>query len=109
MAVQQTGNLWFLPKSRELVEIPDLDGDSMDVIMSDSDEDSVPEVTEEARSEDIKTNERKIQEARQMLGLSPGSRLPHLLIDMPPGRVVIFSGENVHAHLCPCFSFTELL
>jgi len=38
-----------------------------------------------ARSaKDIQMNERKIENARKMLGLSPGSRLPHLLMDMPP-------------------------
>ena len=81
MAVEQTGNLRFLPKSRELIEIADLDGSGV------------------ARSvKDIQMNERKIENARKMLGLSPGSRLPHLLMDMPPARVVIFSGEHWHVH-----------
>jgi len=33
------------------------------------------------------------------MGLSTGSKLPDLLIDMPPasGRVVIFSGHSIHA------------
>jgi hypothetical protein len=75
MAVQQTGNLRFLPKSRELVqEMPDLDFPGT-----------------------IKEKELKIQKAREMLGLSTGSKLPDLLIDMPPGRVVIFSGERARA------------
>lgn len=82
MAVGQTGNLRFLPKSRELIEIPDLD-DGSGVARS---------------AMGIEENERKIKNAREMLGLSPGCRLPHLLIDMPPGRVVIFSGEHWHVH-----------